>query len=253
MEKIRFIAIILTICFFYSGCTKDNPIILKEVEDVCEQMDDIKFMKYCYSKFDVNSDGKVSMTEAAAVKEIYVAAMSITSLNGIEYFTNLEELNCSTTKLTSLDVRKNLKLTELSCDHNNLTALDVSKNVKLTELNLGSNEITNIDVSKNIALTNLYCYDNNLTNLDVRKNVALTELSCNSNNLATLDVSKNVKLTELSCNYNNLTSLDVSKNVKLEYLNCENNPLEIIYLNNKHKDNIPYSWDLPSDAKIEYR
>ena len=232
MKKIRFIAIILTICFFYSGCTKDNPIILKEVEDVCEQMDDIKFMQYCYSKFDVNSDGKVSMTEAAAVKEIYVAAMSITSLNGIEYFTNLEELNCSTNKLTSLDVRKNVKLTELSCDHNNLTALDVRKNVKLTVLNLGSNEITNIDVSKNIALTNLYCYDNNLTNLDVSKNVALTELSCSDNNL---------------------TSLDVSKNEKLEYLYCPNNPLEIIYINNKHKDNIPYTWDLPSNAKIEYR
>ena len=232
MKKIRFIAILLTICFFYSGCTKDNPIILKEVEDVCEQMDDIKFMEYCYSNFDVNSDGKVSMIEAAAVKEIYVGKKSITSLNGIEYFTNLEELECSANKLTSLDVRKNVKLTELFCNENNLTALDVSKNVKLTVLQLRYNEITNIDISKNIALTDLSCYNNKLTSLDVRKNVALTNLSCSSNNL---------------------TSLDVSKNVKLEYLYCRKNPLEIIYINNIHKDNIPHNWELPSDVKIEYK
>ena len=29
-------------------------------------------MDYCYSHFDVNNDGKVSMNEAAAVKEIEI-------------------------------------------------------------------------------------------------------------------------------------------------------------------------------------
>ena len=43
---------------------------LEEVDDVCTKMDDINFMKYCYDNFDVNKDGKVSMPEANAVKEI---------------------------------------------------------------------------------------------------------------------------------------------------------------------------------------
>lgn len=251
MEKIRFVAIILTICFFYSGCTKDNPIILKEVEDVCVLMDDIKFMQYCYSEFDVNSDGKVSMIEAAAVRKIDVSGKSIMSFKGIEYFTNLTSFNCTGCKLVELDVKNMVKLEELYCAANELTNLNVSKNVNLKYLNCHSCGFTTLDVSKNVELIDLYCPYNNLTTLDVSKNVKLTELSCNDNNLTALDVSKNVKLTELECDFNNLTILDVSKNVELDYLNCDHNPLEILYLNNKHKGKL--GMRIPDNAKIEYR
>ena len=31
-------------------------------DDVCTSMDDLNFMKYCYENFDVNKDGKVSLS-----------------------------------------------------------------------------------------------------------------------------------------------------------------------------------------------
>lgn len=46
---------------FFCACSKDNTIPIKQVDDVCTQMDDINFMKYCYDNFDVNKDGIVSM------------------------------------------------------------------------------------------------------------------------------------------------------------------------------------------------
>ena len=107
-----------------SSCTKENNgIELKEVEDVCTQMDDINFMNFCYTNFDVNKDGKVSMIEANAVREIFVADKNIKSLIGIEYFTNLTELDCTYNELTSLDVSKCINLTELYCTDNPLTII----------------------------------------------------------------------------------------------------------------------------------
>ena len=112
-----------------SSCTKENNGIdtpteeLKEVEDVCTQMDDINFMNFCYTYFDVNKDGKVSMTEANAVREIFVSEENIKSLIGIEYFTNLTRLQCNSNNLTSLDVSKCINLTELYCTDNPLTII----------------------------------------------------------------------------------------------------------------------------------
>ena len=109
-----------TLSLLLSSCTK---IELKEVEDVCTQMDDINFRNFCYTNFDVNKDGKVSMTEANAVREIIIYNQNIKSLVGIEYFTNLTKLNCFYNELTSLDVSKCINLTWLDCTYNPLTIL----------------------------------------------------------------------------------------------------------------------------------
>ena len=95
-------------------------------------MDDINFRNFCYTNFDVNKDGKVSMTEANAVREIIIYNQNIKSLVGIEYFTNLTKLNCFYNELTSLDVRKCINLTWLDCGGNDLTSLDVRKCINLT-------------------------------------------------------------------------------------------------------------------------
>ena len=49
---------------------------LPDPDDVCSAMDDLNFMAYCYENFDVNKDGKVSVTEANAAKEIYTTSHS---------------------------------------------------------------------------------------------------------------------------------------------------------------------------------
>ena len=149
--------------------------------------------------------GKDYMTreevEQVITIEIYPAT-GITTLQGIEHFTKLEELGCdiSQSKLTSLDVSKNTELKELWCnstnkrDSNKLTSLDVSKNTKLEVLWCRFNRLTSLDLSKSTELTVLMCDGNQLTSLDLSKNTSLTSLDCSSNQLASLDLSKNRNL-----------------------------------------------------------
>lgn len=122
---------------------------LPDPDDVCSAMDDLKFMAYCYEKFDVNKDGKVSETEANAVRIISIDyRYPVESLKGIERFPNIEIFR-SGDRITELDLRYNLKLEELSCYGNGclttvllpntLTALEeraFAYCYSLTEINL---------------------------------------------------------------------------------------------------------------------
>ena len=184
---------------------------------------DEKFRAYILENIDKDGDGYLSETEIAETTSITCGARSISSLKGIEYFVNVQSIDCRGNNLTQLDVSKNTALEDLDCSENNLTQLDVSKNTALEDLDCSENNLTQLDVSKNIYLRGLACFENNLTQLDVSKNTVLEKLACQQNNLIQLDVSKNVWY--LNCYKNNLTQLDVSKNVTLWYLYCDNNNL----------------------------
>ena len=205
---------------------------------------DEKFRAYILENIDKDGDGYLSETEIAETTSITCADRSISSLKGIEYFVNVQSIDCSGNNLTQLDVSKNTALEDLDCSENNLTQLDVSKNIYLRGLACFENNLTQLDVSKNTVLEELACqqnnltqldvsknvwylncYKNNLTQLDVSKNVTLWYLYCDNNNLTQLDISKSVELRNLSCAKNNLTQLDISKNVKLDMLSCYKNNL----------------------------
>lgn len=190
---------------------------------------DDAFLEYLKATFDKNGDRKLAPAERNAVKEIDVHdgynGQKLTSLQGIEFFPNLETLYCFNNKLTSLDVSKNPELKELRCYGNKLTSLDVSQNAALTYLDCSQNQLTSLDVRKNTQLVTLWCSQNNLTSLDVRKNTALESLSFFTNQLTELDVSQNAQLEVLQCNQNQLTELDVSRNPALWYLDCGTNQL----------------------------
>ena len=186
---------------------------------------DDNFRAYISNLTGVNVGSTISDAKLANVKNIDVNHRSISSLQGIEYFTELTELDCSNNQLTSLDVRWNTKLIDLNCNYNQLTSLDFGRNTKLERLRCLHNNLTSLSVSNNICLTVLYCLENQLTSLYLGNNTELTHLNCSSNQLTSLDVSKNTKLTSLDCSSNQLTSLDVTKNTELTELNCSSNQL----------------------------
>ena len=174
---------------------------------------------------DYGKSGYITATGLAGVTSINVNEKSIADLKGIEYFTALNELNCSNNKLTALDLSANTALETLHCNNNHLTALDMSANTALRNLNCYSNQLTALDVSKNEALVLLNCSNNALSALDVKANTALSALYCYDNQLTALDVSKNMALEEMSCYDNKLTALDVSKNTALKILYCYGNQI----------------------------
>lgn len=72
---------------------------------------DPAFRAYVLDKFDTDRDGTISRAEAEAVTEINIAKVS--SVDGIEKFTQLKLLSCINSELVSLDLSKNSALTGL--------------------------------------------------------------------------------------------------------------------------------------------
>jgi Leucine-rich repeat (LRR) protein len=113
---------------------------------------------------------------------IAIYEKNVQSLQGIEFFTELEYLFCQGNQLKSLDLSKNTLLRTLGCDENQLTSLDLSKNTLLMILDCSYNQLTSLDISTLTALESLQCHDNQLTSLDV-SNTALVYIECYRNQL----------------------------------------------------------------------
>lgn len=145
----------------------------------------------------------------------------LTSIRGIEYFRSLTHLDCSSNKLTTIDLSKNTALVELDISTNSLESLDLSQNTALQHLTCYWNDLTSLDLTDNPALKYLRCFGNDLRSLDLSGNPALTDLDCSMNfSLTSLDISKNTALFELYCFSTMLTSLDTSNNTALTLLDC---------------------------------
>ena len=212
--------------------TLNIKIMAENISEKTLEFPDPIFREYVLKNFDTDKDGKISVEEALKVRSIDVSKYRstpdnerIASLEGVQYFTNLEYLWCDYNSLTSLDVSRNTALIWLSCHNNQLATLDVSNNLALENLSCSDNQLTDLDVSKNTALTVLECGWNQLTDVDVSKNTALTAFTCTGNQLATLDVSKNTALKILDCGTNSLTTLDLTNNTALTDLICYHNQL----------------------------
>ena len=176
----------------------------------------------------VESADSISPEEVAGISRLNVSGRydsigKLSSLRGIEYFFNLDTLNCSYNQLDTLDLSDNSGLISLVCYNNRLTVLNVTSCTALTRLYCYDNQLTELNLTNNAALTELYCGSNRLTELDVTSNTALTHFSCSYNQLTGLDVTKNANLVELYCNNNQLTELDVNGNKALLTLYCSDN------------------------------
>ena len=135
---------------------------------------DANFRSYLINdSYSGGSDGVFTDAEIQNITSIWVSEKSISSLQGIEYFTALKYLSCYNNQLTSLDVSKNTALTSLNCSNNQLTSLDVSKNTALTSLSCSNNQLTTLNISGCTALQMLYCQNNKLTSIDLSTNPEL--------------------------------------------------------------------------------
>lgn len=123
--------------------------------------------------YDRNFDKRISFSEAEAIIYLNVSERMITSLEGLEAMTNLEELNCYNNEIESLDLSGNPLLRTLDCAENYLDSLDLSANPDLTFVDCSRNGLNYLNVSGNLSLTFLWCSLNDLTYLDLSANKAL--------------------------------------------------------------------------------
>ena len=123
---------------------------------------DPDFRTYVKAEFDKDNNNSLSESERNAATVINVKDKLMETLEGIEFFPNLKELDCSINQLSALDVSQNTALEKLDCSTNQLTSLNLSKNAKLKYLYCQQNELTSLDVSQT-AVTELRASSNRIT------------------------------------------------------------------------------------------
>ena len=96
---------------------------------------------------DINSNNSIELSEALVVYSLNVSNSNISSLQGLNYFTNLEELYCNNNQLTTLDVSSNVNLYYINCKNNFLTTIDTSS---INDLAFGINCENNLLTSLNL-------------------------------------------------------------------------------------------------------
>lgn len=215
---------------------------------------DDAFRQYVADNFDTDPDNILSPSEIAnAVQIDFEWNETVSKLQGLEHFTNLEVLNCAGTGISELDVSSNKNLKELNCTYTSLTSLNVKQNQALELLECYETSIAELDVTENAALIRLDCNNTPIEILDVTHNPELFALNCEDTLVDELDISKNPKLYEvyitntpiktMNYSYNpelvhirisgtEMTSLDVSHNTKLAALYCSGTKLEELNLSN---------------------
>ena len=215
-----------------------------------EHFPDPLFRWFVSANFDTDSvKGVLSSDEIKQVEEIDIGYdafdeyydlheeeedQDVRSLEGIEYFTELQTLDVMTFyqeyPIDTVDLSHNLKLRRL-CIDKSIRDLNIENNLALEEVALyymltPGCEMTSLDLSNYPALRVLECYSNNgLKSINVSGCTALEKLRCHDNDLETLDVSGCVNLKYLQCSYNSLSALDVSDCTQLGILYCYNNQL----------------------------
>ncbi len=183
-------------------------------------------------KIDANNDGEIQVSEASQVSQLNIInpnpAQRISSLEGIDAFVNLQNLNCSMNSLTSLDVSGLSSLTILNASQNELTSIDVEGLSNLVELQCNNNELSSLNISGLISLEKLYCTYNNITALDLGGLQNLKMINATQNEIASLDVSDQQNLTNMDCSWNGMSSLTLGTLPNLVDLDCSVNELTSI-------------------------
>lgn len=91
-------------------------------------------------KIDGNGDNEISKNEARTVTRLNLNNKSISNLEGIEYFENLEVLKCSNNNITKINTSTLSKLRFLIAENNQISTIDV-RNCMLWTLRLTGNPL----------------------------------------------------------------------------------------------------------------
>lgn len=138
---------------------------------IYESFEEYSFEEYCKS---YNYD-----------KYINCDRIGLTSLKGIEKFTDIIELYCRYNKLRSLKGIENLtKLKRIDCDNNYIESLEPLANLNLHTLFAYNNKLTSLKGLENCkSFSSLFVERNKIKNLDAIKGKKISILSCYDNDL----------------------------------------------------------------------
>jgi uncharacterized repeat protein (TIGR01451 family) len=137
---------------------------------------------------DANADGDIDQEEADEVRELYLDNQGIETIEGLQYFTNLELLHVSGNSLTEADMTGLEDLEELLISNNQLSALTVAGLHHLQVLDCSNNQLTVLTFGSMEYLETVNCSGNSITQLDLSECFGLINLSCANNALTYINI-----------------------------------------------------------------
>ncbi|NJM79137.1 MAG: T9SS type A sorting domain-containing protein [Flavobacterium sp.] len=190
---------------------------------------DVNFKAYLVGNPSINTNGdaEIQVTEATAFTgHINCPNLGISSLVGIEEFTNFTQLSAWSNQITFANLSANTSLNFIRLENNLLTNLILNRtNSVLDYLNLTINQLTSFNASEHPLLETFLIRFNQLSSIDVTQNPLLRYFGCGSNLLTSVNVTQNPELEYLFCDNNQISSLNLSQNPDLYYLSCTSNQL----------------------------
>lgn len=180
----------------------------------------------------LTDEGKAILEKAFVEEQTelnFWGAEELTSLVGIQYFTNLEKLVCVYHKVTSLDVSGMTKLKVLECWDGQFTSVDVTGCTALEEIYIQKNALTTLDVSDCTGLVKLNCEDNKLTSLDLTKctNDEIDLYCGNQGASAGEEITITIKLTDAMKTYWKQFLFDEENNEVRVLIDGDTNPVVV--------------------------
>jgi Leucine-rich repeat (LRR) protein len=185
-----------------------------------------------YNKIDTNNDGEIQVSEALMVKWLNISNSTISNLSGIEYFSNLQALNCNGNLLAEINVGQLSNLQYLNCSSNNISTINFGNIISLLDINCQQNNLSSLNLLVLNNLLKLSCSYNSLNNLELSNLNQLTSLICNNNQLTQLNLINLSSLQTLSCSSNQIQNLDTSNLSSIVNIDCSSNQIMTLTLGN---------------------
>ena len=156
--------------FVYSDTSSEVPKYLKIAVSVAINETNFPDLKNTVSEYDDNNNGYLEYSntglgswddEATSAPRLTIS--NISTLKGLSYLLHLQELSCTNSTLTSVDLTQNKELTKINLSGNALTSLKLPASVE--SLDCSNNKFTTLDLSSYTNLEEVICTENELTTL----------------------------------------------------------------------------------------
>ncbi|HEX9979681.1 MAG TPA: T9SS type A sorting domain-containing protein [Flavobacterium sp.] len=179
-------------------------------------------------RIDTNFDNEIQVSEAALIQKLWVEgtnAYAVTSIQGIEGFTNLTELGFTGISATSINLSGMPNLLTFSCKSPLLASATVSGMNSLTGITfMDSPELASLSISNCAALTTIIAQNNDALSAISLNLSALQQLFVDNNQIEVLNLTSCPALQWVSANNNQLTEINISGLTAIQGFNIENNP-----------------------------
>ena len=262
---------ILLLCFFKTSSSQNVNILDVNFKNALVNHDPL---------IDINGDGEIQVSEAELVTEINVSSTSISSIQGLEAFVNLIELELSNFSYYNNDlVIENLpNLFSLSLSSFSASSVSLNNLPSLNEVNISNNGyesfnaigfnncsnvetliladtfyLSNLNLSNLINLRTFHAYGFNsqalgITQLDLSGNVNLEEISLTATLITDLDFSNQPNLQTIGIYWQSLNSINLTNNQNLNSITLDIGGLNTLDLSqNPNIDHLEFQ-----PAHIEY-